>query len=172
MAADCKEQPPYELWLEKVFVRLEASGDCLLWTGFVSTTSGYGMLRVPTNQPKSKRKSGTTMRGVHQIRLMCALHVTHFQPDYETSHLCHNKLCAKIDHVSLEPHSVNTQRRACVTNGRCKGHGALYKNCILNWVTATYVTYIYKQGAYLKWQGVGRGSSIVIMLGYTAITFI
>ena len=89
------------------------------------------MLRVPTSQPKPNRKSDSTVRGVHQIRLMCALRVTHFQPDYETSHLCHNKLCVNIDHLSLEPHSVNTQRRACVTNGRCIGHGAPYKNCIL-----------------------------------------
>ena len=84
------ELPPYELWLEKVLARVEASGDCLLWTGCVSSTSGYGMLRVPTSQPKPNRKSNTTVRGVHQIRLMCALRVTHFQPDYETSHLATN----------------------------------------------------------------------------------
>ena len=72
------------------------------------------------------------MRGVHQIRLMCALRVTHLQPDQKTSHLRHNKLCANIDHLSLEPHSINTQQRSCVTNGRCIGHGAPYKNRILN----------------------------------------
>ena len=29
------------------------------------------------------------------------------------SHLCNNKRCINISHLSLEPHSINTQRRSC-----------------------------------------------------------
>ena len=53
------EPPPYELWFEKVLARVEASGDSLLWAGCVLSTSGYGMLHVPTGQPKPNRKSNT-----------------------------------------------------------------------------------------------------------------
>ena len=48
----------------------------------------------------------------------------------DISHLCSNKSCVNFEHLTVEPHKVNTQRRKCVDNRRCSGH-VDFKNCIL-----------------------------------------
>ena len=32
----------------------------------------------------------------------------------DISHLCHNKLCVRGEHLSAEPHAVNNARQKCV----------------------------------------------------------
>jgi ribosomal protein S16 len=38
------------------------------------------------------------------------------------SHLCHNKLCVRIEHLSLETAQINNNRQICKNNGECTGH--------------------------------------------------
>ena len=40
----------------------------------------------------------------------------------EISHLCHRSDCINIEHLNLESHKVNIERRACRTKSRCFGH--------------------------------------------------
>ncbi|XP_078667899.1 uncharacterized protein LOC144909676 [Branchiostoma floridae x Branchiostoma belcheri] len=99
-----------------------ASG-CVLWTGHVSK-EGYGTTKV-----KSHFDDRRFTLSVHRLlffihtkqRLTSAMHV---------SHLCHEKLCLNIEHLSYEPAVVNIQRARCVEDGRCCGHGN-YKDCII-----------------------------------------
>ena len=52
------------------------------------------------------------------------------------SHLCHNKSCININHLSLEPQAINIERKECYKNkskrerNTCKGHEAPYGSCI------------------------------------------
>ena len=43
--------------------------------------------------------------------------------DLDISHICHNKCCMNIDHLALENHYTNCDRRECVHMFRCsKSH--------------------------------------------------
>lgn len=54
----------------------------------------------------------------------------------EMSHICHNSFCLNIDHLSIEPHKINCDRRLCISSfntqnrDECIGHGT-YRPCIL-----------------------------------------
>ena len=40
--------------------------------------------------------------------------------DRDVSHLCHNALCIRLDHLSTEPHELNCERIKCVNRGKCQ----------------------------------------------------
>ena len=81
-------------------VQASASGGCLVWTGGTSSR-GYGMMKVEWSDGESR------VLGVHRVRMMCSLRTTQFPAGYEASHLCHNKLCLSVPHMSLEQNWVN-----------------------------------------------------------------
>ena len=114
------------VWHSKLMARVEAGGpvgDCLVWTGATSSR-GYGMMRVRWTDGQSR------VMGVHQLGMMCALQSTQFPYGYNVSHLCHNKLCITVGHLSLEPNWANSQRASCLREGTCFGHAG-FKRCIL-----------------------------------------
>ena len=47
----------------------------------------------------------------------------------DVSHLCHNRLCVNIAHLSLEPRCVNEHRRHCKSIRYCTNHDG-YARCI------------------------------------------
>ena len=57
-------------------------------------------------------------------------------PGYEMSHLCHNKKCTNISHLTYEPCTVNQQRKSCndpaMCHKVCVDHGN-YPSCIFQW---------------------------------------
>ena len=48
------------------------------------------------------------------------------------SHICHEKSCINIDHLSLESTAVNNSRKICLNDGECTGHWG-HKRCILRY---------------------------------------
>ena len=50
------------------------------------------------------------------------LHPNGTRPGYEVSHLCHNKFCILLSHLTLEPKARNLYRRACNKRRSCYGH--------------------------------------------------
>lgn len=110
--------------LEKKFERKcergPHEGGCIEWGGQISA-SGYGLQCV--NWPREGKK----VEKAHRVALMLKWRVT--KSDFpavgvdggpvECSHLCHNKICVNVDHLNLEPHSVNSERTHCKLQGRC-----------------------------------------------------
>ena len=47
-------------------------------------------------------------------------------------HICHNKACINVDHLSSETAAINNKRKICVSNGECTGHYG-HKRCILRY---------------------------------------
>lgn len=45
-----------------------------------------------------------------------------WNPHWQVSHLCHNKLCISTAHLNLEPAQVNICRRICQRHGQCIHH--------------------------------------------------
>lgn len=100
---------------------LAANMQCNLWTG--TTSKGYGVINVSFG-PKEWRQMP-----VHRAAYFA--HKSVYLPkEIEISHLCHNALCVRIDHLSAEPHHVNMNRLLCVNREQCFGHEG-YKNCLL-----------------------------------------
>lgn len=69
----------------------------------------------------------------HRVMYMCVMCVPAIPRGMDVSHLCHNTLCLRFDHLSLEPHSVNMERQRClhVTPILCLGHKE-YPDCMLH----------------------------------------
>ena len=97
--------------------------NCQLWSGHVDRY-GYGVWRFVFRGRRlalpAHRVNYFIFRGF--LRLHRSFHV---------SHRCHNKLCVKTSHLSLEPQRVNNSRRLCLLDGICHGHRG-YSRCILN----------------------------------------
>ena len=108
---------------------------CAIWQGATACNGAYGIMRNPFhgrgNQPN------TTF--LH--RLVYILHNINSFPDFRLplinkfnevlhiSHLCHSSLCINIEHLKLEPESVNKERNTCNHQRKCSG---LHKpNCII-----------------------------------------
>ena len=87
-----------------------------------------------TNDYKTVELSNKIYVKEHQLIFFLYYHECSNQTQ-EISHLCNNKKCINIRHLSLEPHCVNMQRKSCHSTGpralrACKGHFP-YNDCSL-----------------------------------------
>ena len=94
---------------------------CIIWTG-MCTSDGYGLLR---KMFRGKRIKVKVHRLVYFLAAKHALSV-----GMHVSHLCHNKLCINIQHLSYEPQTINNNRLICKNAGECSLHYG-YPRCQL-----------------------------------------
>lgn len=109
-------------FLNSKLFRFNIFDSCHIWYGS-KNADGYAIIRVMFRE---KRQTFT----VHRLQYFLANNCTFLDSSYHVSHLCHNKLCINIDHLSLEPAHINVERNTCKNSRACKGHNA-FKNCIL-----------------------------------------
>lgn len=116
--------------IESESMYYENRKDCIYWLGYKQTTKrhnsvvyGYKCIKFPGENKCSKLT-------VHRLRYI--LHIGHKPSDsmMDVSHICHCSLCVNLDHLSLEPKSVNKSRTKCVNNGICSKHAG-FPDCIL-----------------------------------------
>lgn len=101
---------------------------CRIWTGGPKVGK-YGQVRVffPVGNSWVQRTVS-----VHRLTYMLNIPTYVLEPKgYDVSHLCHEPRCCNFQHLSLEPHSVNTQRSQCKQEGHCFGHRQ-FKSCQLD----------------------------------------
>lgn len=99
----------------------------------IETNNGCKLWRTESDYPKMRVKfpgKGEKTYYVHRLVVMISLKVKILPDDFEVSHLCHNKSCCNLEHLSLEPHYVNGKRMQCKTQSKCQGHDE-YPNCLL-----------------------------------------
>lgn len=94
---------------------------CHEWTGSVNK-DGYGLYRPCFRGKQIKLTVHRFKFYIHNINI--------FTSDMHVSHLCHNKLCIRLNHLSLEPQSVNNSRKTCALEGQCEGHGSSFPRCL------------------------------------------
>ena len=72
-----------------------------------------------------------TMERTHRLSFMLSKKLLRHQlprrsasgEPLEVSHLCHNSICIKAEHLVLEPHSINMERMGCRIRQLCtRGH--------------------------------------------------
>ncbi len=99
---------------------------CRVWQNPVGG-NGYPRMRITL-----VAGGGSSQYSVHQVVLACSTGTVLDRPFFEVSHLCHNKLCVEVTHLTYEPKVVNVQRRNCVAEGHCFGHqGQDSPDCLL-----------------------------------------
>ena len=106
---------------QRITASLSRNDKCLLWGKSVSG-SGYPQIKITV--PGWGKKP----MAVH--RLVYTLNVGFIRDGYHISHLCHNRLCCLVDHLSHEPAAINSQRIICKEIGRCHGHSS-FPACIM-----------------------------------------
>ena len=103
---------------------LSCGHNCIEWNG-ACTESGYGRKRV--SWPDGHK----SIEKVHRLAFMSYNNILNdqlkkyneFGQQLDVSHLCHNKLCINENHLIHEPHSINMDRKRCVSLGFCsKSH--------------------------------------------------
>lgn len=94
---------------------------CHEWTGPVNK-DGYGLYGPCFRGKQVKLTVHRFNFYIHNIDI--------FTPDMHVSHLCHNKLCTRLSHLSLEPQSINNRRKTCALEGQCVGHGNSFPRCL------------------------------------------
>lgn len=106
---------------KKLVTKIVKTDNCHTWTG-ETTSDGYGVIRLSVATNVRKRVK------VHRLIYFIA-HSQPLPPHLHVSHLCHNKICCNLKHLSLEPAGINNQRNTCRTDKHCFGHNT-FKNCI------------------------------------------
>jgi hypothetical protein len=101
------------------------NSDCRIWAGNVTSNRLYGLLSYRDPETNIWKK-----KHVHRLALMVQLRSLNIPKELDASHLCHNSLCVNVNHLSLEPHSVNNNRQCCKGCGHCIGHGD-FPDCML-----------------------------------------
>ncbi len=93
--------------------------ECHIWKG-ACTPNGYGVLRCSFRGKRLRLKAHRALYFLETKHAMSSkMHV---------SHLCHNKLCVNIKHLSYEPQNINNNRQICAHEGLCHGHYG-YSGC-------------------------------------------
>ncbi|MES9880371.1 MAG: hypothetical protein ABW185_05755 [Sedimenticola sp.] len=97
-------------------------GSCLIWTADV-TIDGYGFYRTVYNGRRHKIYVHRLAYFLHNPNKILSKHM-------HVSHVCHNKLCILVSHLSYEPQRINNNRQICKSDECCTGHFG-YPRCIL-----------------------------------------
>ena len=123
-----RQLPNHELVVDILYKLKEKSsqvGPCCLWNG-PTDRDGYGVQRITV-------RAGCRLKfRVHRMSFfLLSPTFRPLDPKHHVSHLCHNKLCLKLDHLSYEPAHINNARKVCQSTGECTGHRG-YARCRLN----------------------------------------
>lgn len=95
---------------------------CHIWQGR-SDIYGYGEVRIMFRGTRVCLKA-------HRAIFAFANKDFILDDSQDVSHLCHNRCCVKLEHLSYEPHSINNQRLVCKNESECCGHHG-YSHCLL-----------------------------------------
>lgn len=98
---------------------------CRIWNNQQGTgTNTY--TRIKVKLPGKTRHIFTT---VHRLSYMLDSKNFELDPQKHVSHLCHNKFCIKVEHLTYESPSSNESRKPCAKIRVCQGH-VNAPNCI------------------------------------------
>ena len=95
-------------------------GNCHIWNGL----KGYGIFEF------CFRKHNIKLR-VHHLQMYIHNGCRAIDTVQHVSHLCHNTLWVRIEHLSLETAQINNNQQICKNNGECTGHYG-FARCILH----------------------------------------
>lgn len=109
---------------------LSENDECMLYNGGSRTTEGYGRMRYTVPGENVERETSA-----HRMAKMVEMRDLNAGNELDASHLCHNKICVRPEHIHFENTLINNARRACVNRGQCSRHpsrnGEFFPDCML-----------------------------------------
>jgi len=90
-------------WRERLMEKVDTSGDCWLWTGYVKP-NGYGAMWIAP----ADREGSSDKEYVH--RLMYRWRIGVIPPGHEIDHLCRNRRCVRPNHLEAVTNRENQRR--------------------------------------------------------------
>ena len=106
----------------KIQFQVANATDCIIWPGYLDKY-GYPAVHVTLRGKKMRL-------GVPRLIYFLSKDCKPLTLAHHISHLCHNKICLNIEHLSFEPGHVNIRRNTCKSNNKCFGHDN-YADCII-----------------------------------------
>ena len=102
----------------------------------------YPQIPFETERSRRRKEAGDITNAQERftathVRLVCIDGLRPTATGLHASHLCHQLRC--LNHLEWEPAAVNYSRHACVTAGKCTGHGC-YKKCVFEHHSTPCVT--------------------------------
>lgn len=132
----------------KIDTNYTNSLNCSVWD------SQYAVFQRYPHSPKYGKQKITLMDGsqkserAHRLSFILSSGLFDLPLGYDVSHICHNTLCVKYEHLSLEPHEVNNSRQLCknLSPQKCMGHRP-FPDCLFAQVglISRFSDYKYKQ---------------------------
>lgn len=96
---------------------------CHPWSG-ARDSNGYGEIRIQFRGRRVHLKA-------HRVIFAQANPVAYnLAPSNDVSHLCHNRQCVNLHHLSFEPHTINNNRLVCKNSGECFSHHG-FSDCLI-----------------------------------------
>ena len=108
---------------ENILEHSAVSNKCVTWTGNIDKY-GYGYIRFTVDGRRLKVRA-------HRLQFFLADPIIPLHPAMHVSHLCHEKLCVNLAHLSYEPAGLNNSRQGCYLDQGCKHHHG-FKDCIFS----------------------------------------
>ena len=99
--------------INKYIKKQITGGNCHIWKGQQLTS--YRIFEFRFRKHKIKLC-------VHRVKMYIHNGCRAIDTVQYVSHLCHNKLCVWIGHLSLETSQINNNRYICKHKGECTGH--------------------------------------------------
>ena len=105
------------------FVHMQSKEQCHIWQCLIDSC-GYSEI--------SKQFHGKHVcLKAHRVAFAVAYPLNFLQSTFnDVSHLCHNRLCVNVKHLSLEPHGINNNTFVCINEDECYGHHG-FQDCFL-----------------------------------------
>lgn len=120
--------PKYQNLLNR-YSRTAENGECLIWEGWgVQKMGQYFIAKLQIRLPGASKPTK-----INVARLSRMLFENNFDvsKDLDASHLCHNSLCTRAEHIHFEPRSVNNNRHICVSVRQCIHHQG-HPDCLIH----------------------------------------
>jgi hypothetical protein len=120
MAYKTRAAKPIE---ERLFPRIDASGDCWIWTGAIHKRNGYGVIN-----------KGRRLGAARVHRVVWELLVGPVEPGLDLDHLCRVRACCNPDHLQPATRLTNVTRGSHGA-GRPRGFRCDHPNTPANTIT-------------------------------------
>lgn len=109
----------YATSMDRFWARVDKSGDCWEWTGFV-TNRGYGLIAA-----KGGPKGKGTSKKAHRVAYEDANGP--IPEGFMVDHICHNRLCCNPSHLRLATAKQNAEhRKGAQKNNKSSGVRGVY----------------------------------------------
>lgn len=113
----------------KKFSQTAENGECQIWGGCgIQKTKQYPIAQLTVILPGAEKPKKLNVARISKMIFENNLDIG---SNLDASHLCHNSLCTRPDHINFEKRAVNNNRHICVSIRKCIHHEG-HPDCLVH----------------------------------------